>query len=82
MKWKPATVEQVRQINPADLKNCNRDRISAFEVYAVEPYLASMRRYGKLEYVVSLHAEEQRLSTGTMWKKVSMFLAYRTRGRL
>jgi hypothetical protein len=52
MEWKPPTVEAVKKIIQDDLPACDDEQIAAFEKYAVEPYLAPILRYGKLESVV------------------------------
>jgi len=52
MEWRPATVEDVKQIIGDDLKKCDDEQIAVFKRYAVEPYLAPIIRYGNLESVV------------------------------
>lgn len=52
MEWKPATIDEVKDILKADLKKCNPQQIAIFRQYSVEPYLAPIVRYGKAENVV------------------------------
>src|SRR5436305_2846853 len=52
MKWRPATIEAVRNIIQADLVNCDDKQVAAFEKYRVDPYSGSLVRYGKVETVV------------------------------
>jgi hypothetical protein len=52
MAWQPATVEDVKQIIEGDLQKCDDEHVAVFRRYAVEPYLAPILRYGKLERVV------------------------------
>jgi len=52
MEWEPASVESVKQIVHEDLANCDQKQVAAFEAYCVEPRLAPIIRYGKLENVV------------------------------
>jgi hypothetical protein len=52
MKWKPATIEAVRNIVRAELVNCDDKQVAAFEKYRVDPYSAPLVRYGKVETVV------------------------------
>jgi hypothetical protein len=52
MSWKPATVEAVKKIIESDLQECDDEQIAAFKSYGVEPYLAPILRYGKMENVV------------------------------
>ena len=51
-QWRPATVEEVKQIVHRDLKACDDAQLAAFEKYSVEPYLAPIVRYGCAENVV------------------------------
>ncbi len=51
-EWKPATVEEVQAIVTHDLAKCDDEQRAAFNKYAVEPYLAPIRRYRALERVV------------------------------
>ena len=52
MEWKPATIDEVKEIVKADLKRCNADQVAVFQQYSVEPLLAPIVRYGKEESVV------------------------------
>src|SRR6266516_3701150 len=52
MQWKPATVEEVRQIIQDDLALCDNEQIATFKKYSVEPYPAPICRYNETEYVV------------------------------
>jgi hypothetical protein len=52
MEWKPASVENVRQIVDDGLVNCDQEQAAVFEAYRVEPCLVPIIRYGKLENVV------------------------------
>ena len=51
-EWRPATVEEVKEIIDEDLRQCDAEQIDAFHRYAVEPYVAPIVRYGKVESVV------------------------------
>jgi hypothetical protein len=51
MEWKPASIETVKQSVKEDLANCEPQQTAAFEANGVEPRLAPITRYGKLEYV-------------------------------
>ncbi len=51
-EWQPATVEQVKNIVDEDLRACDGEQMAAFNRYAVEPYVASIVRNGKMESVV------------------------------
>jgi hypothetical protein len=50
--WRPATVDQVRDIVARDLKACDAEQLAAFKKYSVEPFSAPIVRYGKMETVV------------------------------
>jgi hypothetical protein len=52
MQWKPATIEEASNILKADLERCDAEQIATFRQHSVEPYLAPIVRYGKLENVV------------------------------
>jgi hypothetical protein len=52
MEWKPITVEGVKKIIRDDLAGCDDEQTETFERYAVEPYLAPILRYGKMESAV------------------------------
>jgi hypothetical protein len=52
MEWKPATINEVKDIVMADLRRCNADQVAVFRQYSVEPFLAPIERYGKEESVV------------------------------
>ena len=52
MEWKPASVENVMQFVHDDLANCDLEQAVLFEAYRVEPRLAPIVRYGKIENVV------------------------------
>ena len=45
-------MEEVKKIVRDDLAECDEDQIGAFQIYAVEPHVAPIIRYGKLENVV------------------------------
>jgi hypothetical protein len=45
------TTDQVREILRAHLTSCDVEQVAAFRRYGVEPYLAPILRYGKLEHV-------------------------------
>ncbi|HLJ27665.1 MAG TPA: hypothetical protein VKY85_13225 [Candidatus Angelobacter sp.] len=51
-EWKPATIEEVKRIVTTDLRACDPEQISAFNKYAVEPYVAPIIRYQNNETVV------------------------------
>ena len=50
--WTPATVDAVREIVEQDLSRCDAVQREVFARYAVAPYAAPIRRYGKMETVV------------------------------
>jgi hypothetical protein len=52
MEWKPANIATVKKIVQDDLAECDDEQVSAFELYAVQPYLAPIIRYGKAESVI------------------------------
>jgi hypothetical protein len=52
MEWKPATVEEVKQIIKNHLANCDQEELETFRTYGVQPYSAPILRYGRLENVV------------------------------
>jgi hypothetical protein len=51
-EWQPATVQEVKQIVEVDLRECDAEQIATFKRYAVEPHVAPIVRYGKMESVV------------------------------
>ena len=51
MEWKPATIDEVKEI-VTDLKKCNADQVAVCQQYSVEPLLAPIVRNGKEESVV------------------------------
>jgi hypothetical protein len=50
--WRPASVDQVRQIVARDIKACDAEQLAAFQRCRVEPFSAPIMRYGKTETVV------------------------------
>jgi hypothetical protein len=50
--WLEARVARVKSIVIEDLEACDVEQTAAFNKYAVEPYLAPIVRYGKMESVV------------------------------
>jgi hypothetical protein len=50
--WKPATIERVSEIVAKDLNDCDVEQLAAFNKYRVEPFSASIVRYGQTESVV------------------------------
>jgi hypothetical protein len=58
MTWKPATVEDVKRITEQDLSQCDTEQAAAFRRFKVEPYTASIARYGKLEDVFVVAKKE------------------------
>jgi hypothetical protein len=61
MEWEPASVESVSQIVNDGLANCDPEQAAAFEAYRVEPRLAPIIRYGKLENVVVIAQKENQV---------------------
>jgi hypothetical protein len=51
-EWRPATIEEVKSIVEADLKDCDAEQMAAFDRYAVAPYAAPIVRYGKKESLI------------------------------
>jgi len=58
MAWEPASIEEVRAIVEEDLKDCDTEQIAVYRKYAVEPYLESIERSGKMESVVVVARKE------------------------
>jgi hypothetical protein len=52
MEWQPATIEIVKDIVRRDVERSNRQQVTAFREYSIDPYLAPIVRYGKPEQVV------------------------------
>jgi len=52
MEWKPATLDEVKEILRSDLEECNPQQIAIFEKCFVEPHFAPIERYGEVENVV------------------------------
>jgi hypothetical protein len=52
MEWRPASAEGVKKIVPDDLPECDDEQLAAFRRSAVEPYPASILRYGEMGSVV------------------------------
>lgn len=52
MDWKPATIEEVKEIVQNDLSKCDRKQTALFESHKVDPYVASIIRGAGVEYVV------------------------------
>jgi hypothetical protein len=51
-KWRPATIQQVKDILDRDLKSCDSEQADIFGKYKIKPYVSSILRYGKKESVV------------------------------
>lgn len=45
-------LEMVRELVRGDLGRCDAEQLAAFQKYAVDPYLAPILRYGKIDNVV------------------------------
>lgn len=67
MTWRPATIEEVKRILADDLTSCDAQQLDVFRQYAVDPYRASIERYGKLEEVVVV---AQKLEEVMYWEDV------------
>jgi hypothetical protein len=52
MTWKAATIGDVKEIVKRDLESCDPEKIATFHHHAIDPYLASLERYGKVTKVV------------------------------
>jgi hypothetical protein len=52
MTWKPATLDDVRNILKGDLEKCLPQQTAIFRQYSIEPHFSPIVRYGKSEYVV------------------------------
>jgi hypothetical protein len=46
MDWKPATMDEVKDILKAELKECNSEQLANFRQHAIEPHFAPIVRYG------------------------------------
>jgi len=57
-KWQPTTVEEVKRTVEEDLRECDAEQRAAFKGYAVEPYVAPIVRYGKMESAVVVARRE------------------------
>lgn len=58
MKWKPATIDQVREIVESDLSNCDAEQHAAFRKYRVDPCYGKIVRYGHPSLVVIVARKE------------------------
>ena len=45
-------LEMIREIVQGDVGRCDAEQFAAFQKYAVDPYLAPILRYGKIDNVV------------------------------
>jgi hypothetical protein len=52
MEWRPASVDEVKNIVENNLASCDNEQLRTFRRYAVEPYWAPILRYGKMETVI------------------------------
>jgi hypothetical protein len=52
MDWTPATIEEVKNLVKAELRDCTPEQIEVFREYAVEPRFADIVRHGRSEIVV------------------------------
>jgi hypothetical protein len=52
MTWKPASLDDVRNILKADLGKCTPQQAVIFGQYSVEPHFSPIVRYGEAGYVV------------------------------
>lgn len=52
MTWKPASLDEVRNIVKADLGKCTPQQAATFLQYSVEPHFSPIVRYGESGYVV------------------------------
>jgi hypothetical protein len=52
VQWKPATIDEVSDIFRENLEKCDVQRLAIFRQYSVEPYFASIPRFGRVEKVV------------------------------
>lgn len=52
LEWQPATIDEVKEIVEEDLKDCDAAQVAVYQKYAVEPFVAPIERYGKVESVV------------------------------
>ena len=52
MEWKPASIEEVKNIVETDLANCDGEQLTIFRRYAVDAHLAPILRCGRMESVV------------------------------
>jgi hypothetical protein len=52
MEWKPASVGDVKEIVRGELGQCDEQQLATFQQHSVEPYRATILRYGKSESVV------------------------------
>jgi hypothetical protein len=58
MEWRPATIEEVKDIVQRDLAECDVEQQETFRRYAVEPYFTSIQRCGNLDTVVVVARKE------------------------
>ncbi|MGC1647630.1 MAG: hypothetical protein WA741_17560 [Candidatus Sulfotelmatobacter sp.] len=52
MEWKPAGLDEVKNIVTAGLADCDEKQLAIFGRYAVEPYLAPILRYEEMDSAV------------------------------
>jgi|HubBroStandDraft_1064217.scaffolds.fasta_scaffold159344_2 hypothetical protein len=52
MQWKPATLDQVKDIVKTDLEKCDPQQLAVFHQHSVEPFFAPILRYGNLGKIV------------------------------
>jgi hypothetical protein len=61
MRWKPATIEDVRKIVSDSLARCDLAQVATFRENSVEPFLAPIVRYGEMGQVVVVARKGQRV---------------------
>jgi hypothetical protein len=53
-EWKPASIKEVKEVIHQDLADCDPEQLAVFHQYAVEPFAATILRYGRTESVIVL----------------------------
>jgi hypothetical protein len=74
MEWHPATVDEVKKIVRDDLAECDEEQILAFKKYAVEPYVAPILRYGRMENAVVVARRGDEVIYGEDVERASTYL--------
>jgi hypothetical protein len=72
MGWKPASIEEVKQITDVGLTGCTTEQIAVFQQYRIQPHLASIMRSGKINRLQFSLETETKSSIGKMSRKAAI----------